>query len=298
MSTSDLARARPIDAPPGQALDRHGPDWRQWVLGNLGRGCAPLDMVADMVAKVWSFEDASSAIDEGLVALKLPGHWRPAQPTFPASNHLLLSDGRQVSVLARFRKPRIVLMGGVLTATECSELISYAVAKGLSRSVVVEGQTGDGVGHEGRTSSSVCMTRAESPLIETLERRLCEITGWPLTHGEGLQVLQYAPGQEYRPHFDWFDPAHPGSASHLATGGQRVATTVVYLKVPDSGGGTTFPSAGVEVLPPVGGAVFFQDVDVLGRPDAMTLHGGLPVDVGLKVVATYWQREGPFQAAR
>ena len=36
---------------------------------------------------------------------------------------------------------------------------------------------------------------------------------------------------EYRPHHDYFDPAHPGTAHVLQRGGQRVGTLVMYLSL-------------------------------------------------------------------
>ena len=60
-----------------------------------------------------------------------------------------------------------------------------------------------------------------------------------MERGEGIQILHYLPGAEYKPHYDYFDPAQPGTASILRRGGQRVATLVMYLSEPARGGGTT-----------------------------------------------------------
>ena len=54
----------------------------------------------------------------------------------------------------------------------------------------------------------VPLGRGETPLIDTIERRIAALLRWPLEHGEGMQVLRYRPGAEYRPHHDYFDPAH------------------------------------------------------------------------------------------
>ncbi len=62
-------------------------------------------------------------------------------------------------------------------------------------------------------------------------------------NGEGLQVLRYGPGAEYRPHYDYFDPEQPGTPAILKRGGQRVASLVMYLNTPTRGGATTFPDA-------------------------------------------------------
>ena len=110
--------------------------------------------------------------------------------------------------------------------------------------------------------------------------------------GEGLQVLHYLPGAEYKPHHDYFDPAKAGTPSIVARGGQRVGTLVMYLNAPDKGGGTTFPDVALAVAPIKGNAVFFS----YDRPHPITrtLHGGAPVIAGEKWVATKWLREGRF----
>jgi prolyl 4-hydroxylase len=164
----------------------------------------------------------------------------------------------------------------------------------METSGVVDNQTGLGVIHEASTSSGIGFSRGATPLLATLESRLAQLTNWPITHGEGIQILRYQPGQQYKPHFDWFDPIEPGSTSHLKNGGQRVGTTVVYLSLPKLGGRTSFPEVGLEVAPTLGGAIFFNNVDFLGVPDPLSLHAGMPVEHGEKIVATYWQREAEF----
>ena len=71
-------------------------------------------------------------------------------------------------------------------------------------------------------------------------------------------------------------------------------TVLVYLQSQEVGGGTAFPSCGLAVCPQPGSAVIFRNVDVTGRRDPASLHAGLPVVQGEKVVMTYWQRAGPY----
>jgi prolyl 4-hydroxylase len=134
--------------------------------------------------------------------------------------------------------------------------------------------------------------RGEHALIATVEQRIAELLRWPLAHGEGLQILRYRPGAEYRPHHDYFDPAQPGTTRILQRGGQRVGTLVMYLNTPEGGGATTFPEVGLDVAPVRGNALFFS----YERPHASTrtLHGGAPVTAGEKWVATKWLRQGVF----
>lgn len=271
-----------------QLLDLHGPQWREWVLNNLARQCTPQSMFERMVAETWAEADAAAALDEALATLGQLPAWRAPLPA------VRIAPGSPVTVLARLARPHAVLLGNLLSPEECQALMAYALRKGLKASGVVDWATGHSVQHGARTSSSVFFTRAETPLIDAVENRLATLTGWPVSHGEGLQILRYEPGQQYRPHHDWFDPAQPGSATHLQRGGQRVGTTVIYLAAAQAGGGTSFPKAGLEVAPPAGGAIFFRNLTLHGQPDDLSLHAGTPVEQGVKIVMTYWQREQAF----
>ena len=118
-----------------------------------------------------------------------------------------------------------------------------------------------------------------------------------VTPREPIQILHYMPGAEYKPHWDYFDPAHPGNEKVLATGGQRVATLVMYLNGVESGGSTVFPEVGIDVLPRKGNAVYFAYATEDGQLDRRTLHGGSPVIAGEKWIATKWLRERAYAPA-
>jgi len=110
-----------------------------------------------------------------------------------------------------------------------------------------------------------------------------------LENGEGLQILHYGVGAEYKPHNDYFDASEPGGEVLLQRGGQRVATVVMYLNTPAGGGATVFPDGHFEVAAIKGNAVFFS----YDRAHEMTrtLHAGAPVKQGEKWIATKWLRE-------
>jgi prolyl 4-hydroxylase len=195
---------------------------------------------------------------------------------------------RDIKVLMTVAHPRVILFGGLLSNNECDELVALSRAR-MTASQVVDSATGGEVAHEGRTSSGFGFHRGATPLIDRIERRIATLLKWPLEQGEGLQILRYRVGQEYRPHHDYMDPALPGAAAFLARGGQRVASLVMYLNTPHGGGATNFPEVGLEVAAVKGNAVFFS----YDRPHPSTksLHGGMPVLEGEKWVATKWLRE-------
>ncbi|MEY4256147.1 MAG: hypothetical protein RLZZ141_1374 [Pseudomonadota bacterium] len=274
-------------------LSIHGADWYQWVIDNLERQCDPIGMYDRMVEKVWTHDQAILALDAAVQLTGRDPNWKPPAPVLPSQDWLQIGP-RNVSVLLRSEKPRAALIDGLLSAEECQSLIEFAFSRGLRTSGVVDDLTGESVEHQARTSTSVSFKRGETPLIAELENRMTQLTSWPIERGEGLQILRYQHGQQYKPHLDAFRSDLEGGKRHLQRGGQRVATTVIYLASPVEGGETAFPNSALKMKPKVGGAVFFHDLDPLGRIDPTSLHAGNPVVEGEKIVATYWQREGAF----
>jgi prolyl 4-hydroxylase len=205
---------------------------------------------------------------------------------------VLQAGDREVQVLTSMRSPRVLVFGGLLAPEECDEMVELARQR-LARSETVKLDTGASEVNEARTSEGMFFTRGENEVCQRIEARIAALLQWPLENGEGLQVLRYRPGAEYKPHYDYFDPAQPGTPGILKRGGQRVASLVMYLNTPARGGATIFPDVHLEVGPVKGNAVFFS----YDRPHPMTrsLHGGAPVIEGEKWVATKWLREGRFE---
>lgn len=273
------------------AIDSHGAEWRDWVFTNVRAGCDHADMAQRMVAAGWIASAAAEAI---AFASKPQEHpvtpcVRPELPLIGVSQ----IEEQSVAVTMRLAAPAIAVCENVLSAEECEQLIAYAELRGLLPSTVVDETDGSAVPHPERSSTGVMLARVETDLVTKIERRLATLTSWPIDHGEGLQILRYAPGQEYRPHFDAFPDGRAGDV-HRAKGGQRVNTILVYLRSPECGGGTVFPNLGLTLRPQRGAAIMFHNVDASGNRANETLHGGEIVQAGEKIVLTYWQREEAY----
>ncbi len=276
-------------------------DLRRWIVAQAEAGCRPDDVLAAMKTSGWSEDVALEAMERTLrerldeVGQRpkelLPPPSQVPEPALAGATEVVLHDGHRIRVLTTMRQPRVLVFGGLLTDAECVGLMALAAPR-LLRSETVDNATGGSEVNAARTSDGMFFERGEAPLIRTLEARIAELLRWPVDHGEGLQILRYRPGAEYKPHHDYFDPAHSGTARILQRGGQRVGTLVMYLNTPEGGGATTFPDVGLEVAPVRGNAVFFS----YERPhvSTKTLHGGAPVTAGEKWVATKWLREGVF----
>lgn len=131
--------------------------------------------------------------------------------------------------------------------------------------------------------------------MEKLEERISKWTQIPPNHGESFHLLKYENGQEYKPHFDFFDPSLPGMSNFLGTAGQRTATVLLYLETPEQGGETIFPDADVKVPAIRGDAVLFWSHTPDHNLDRKSRHGGMPVQSGIKYVATKWIRENVWK---
>lgn len=275
------------------------PELRQWIVAQASAGHSPEVVLKSMMASGWQEEVAVAALEDTLRGY-LVDHARanglPAPVLVPdpmsMDGETVLSCGdREVSVVASMRSPRVVVLGGFLSHAECDELTELARVR-LARSETVQLDTGGSEVNEARTSEGMFFNRGENEVCQRIEARIAAMLEWPVENGEGIQVLRYKPGAQYRPHYDYFDPAQPGTPSILKRGGQRVATVVMYLNTPGRGGATTFPDVHFEASPVKGNAVFFS----YDRPHPMTrsLHGGAPVIEGEKWVATKWLRQGRF----
>lgn len=275
------------------------PELRKWIIEQAQAGHQPEAVLASMRASGWDEDTAIEALESTLTEFlaqkskeaELPPAVPVPDPDIAESPTIVRAGDRDVSVLFQAKLPRVVSFGNLLSHEECDRLIALASPR-MERSQTVVNATGDSEVNEARTSRGMFFTRGENELCKRIEMRIAALLRWPFENGEGLQILNYAPGAEYKPHYDYFDPAHTGTPKILQRGGQRVGTIVMYLNTPEKGGGTTFPDAGIEVFPIKGNAIFFSYDRA--HPTTKTLHGGAPVIAGEKWVATKWLREGRF----
>lgn len=257
----------------------------EWAQHNLERGCTPESLVHSLLDNGYD-----EAVARRVALRAVPG----CGPRIPGAEGLPFIDlpDRRVHVASVLEDPCVVVVRDFLSPVECSELIDESRER-LARSTTVSRETGAAELHESRTSDGCFFQRGENPLIDRIEKRIAALLHWPIENGEGLQVLRYGIGGEYRPHFDYFDPELPGSSIHLKRGGQRLGTFLMYLNTPDAGGHTSFPRIGLNVAPVAGQACFFIS-STLGLNDQRSEHASIPVSAGEKWVATKWLREGAF----
>ena len=212
-------------------------------------------------------------------------------PQLDTSGAMVDAGDKWVNVLQRVHAPDLCVFSNLLGAAECEALIEAAKPR-LLRSRTINTQTGAEALNRHRTSDGMFFTRFENAIVQRVELRVARLLRWPVQNFEGMQVLRYRPGAQYKPHYDYFDTGEPATPALLARGGQRVATLIMYLQAPERGGATVFPDAAISVPPIRGSAVFFSYAEA--TPDSLSLHGGAPVEAGEKWIATLWLRARKF----
>jgi prolyl 4-hydroxylase len=286
-------------------------EWNKWIAENLQRGCTQQSMIEEMVKKGFDAAYAQQAIttvrskaSQTARVIQSPTSTspladKPAKYVYDAPKvgrgNFVYPDGTPVDVVMRMDKPEIVVFANVLSKEECELLIERAKPK-MQRSTTINNESGAREVIANRTSQGCFFKPKEDIFIANIEARIASIMQWPEENGEGLQVLNYQIGGEYKPHFDYFPPKNPGSTQHIQKHGQRVSTFIVYLNDVPEGGETGFPSAGVSVAAKQGNAVYFRYMNAQGQLDPLSLHAGCPVKEGEKWIITKWMRERPYTA--
>lgn len=203
----------------------------------------------------------------------------------PLSLHLSNSSSGPAQITLLHEDPCIRLVQNLITAEE-AELLVRTYSSLLKPSTVSRNDN-DKSSSSSRTSSSAFLPAGgvNNKLLLDIENRLVLITGIPISHWETLQLTKYTKGQEYKPHFDWFDDS----------GNNRTLTVFVYLNdVPrENGGETEFTDLNLSIQPKVGNAVIWFNCIARGKEvvcDSNTKHAGKPPVVGEKYGLNCWAR--------
>ena len=154
----------------------------------------------------------------------------------------------------------------------------------------------DDLGIANFRTSETCDLDWRDPVVGDVDRKIADLLGLSLAAGEPLQGQRYAPGQEFKPHTDTFEPGGYDYLVHTADNGQRTWTAMIYLNEPEDGGATRFKAIGKTIQPETGKLLAWNNLLPDGRPNPATLHQGMKVRPGMKYVLTKWFRQRPNTA--
>ena len=147
-----------------------------------------------------------------------------------------------------------------------------------------------------RTSQSSHLSHLKSPVAQRIDDKICKTLGVRVEYSEGIQAQRYDVGQQFKPHWDFFEAGTPSYLGLVGVRGNRTWTFMVYLNEGMEGGGTRFTELGHTFQPKTGMALIWHNLNRDGTPNKATMHAGEPVTAGYKVIITKWFRsigDGP-----
>ncbi|WP_082604331.1 2OG-Fe(II) oxygenase [Acidovorax sp. Root217] len=201
----------------------------------------------------------------------------------------------QIPLATRFPSDRAAIysIDNFLSVGECSRLCRIAFAH-LSPSATTSGETGI----QYRRSKTAHLGLIDSVLVADVDRRVSELLGLSGSPSEPLQAHVYQPGDEFKPHTDYFKSIE--LKRFRLTPGQRVLTVLIYVQEPDEGGETVFTEIGLSIRPRQGSVLIWSNLALDGELNPYTRHASAPVIRGQKVVLTKWfnQREEPLVVSK
>jgi hypothetical protein len=190
------------------------------------------------------------------------------------------------------RTPRVSVAENFLTPELCDWLVARAKPK-IARAKTF-GVEGKAALDDARNNSAAEFNFAEMDIVLALIRaRIAALTGLPPAGMENPQVLHYAVGQRFAPHYDFLDMRQPGVPETIAQGGQRQATFLVYLNDNFDAAETFFLKLDWRYRGGKGDAILFWNTDPAGTPDMASLHAGLAPTRGEKWLLSQWIRRAP-----
>lgn len=145
-----------------------------------------------------------------------------------------------------------------------------------------------------RTSETCDFVAIKDPMVQEIESRISKTIGICLPYSETIQVQRYDVGQEFKAHHDYFAPNTESFKKFATEMGQRTWTFMVYLNNTPKGGGTRFTKLEPEAktfYPEQGTAVIWNNLGEDGVPNIKSMHHGMPVEEGKKVIITKWFRD-------
>ena len=212
-------------------------------------------------------------------------------------------------------QPLVVSVRGFIDDDECDYIQTQAGPTMAYSGVSLMDKDKGRPASDWRTSQSTFLhARADTPTLYTIEQRTASLTRIPRQNQEDVQVLRYGHSEKYDAHHDFFNPAlyqaSPDTLKLTENGRRnRQATVFWYLSDVAKGGETVFPrfggapqprdfkrcDVGLKAKPEKGKVIIFYDLLPNGQMDDLSLHGGCPVEEGVKWAANKWVWNAPMQ---
>ena len=141
-----------------------------------------------------------------------------------------------------------------------------------------------------RNSTTADLCHLKSPAAIKLDEKICRTIGIRREYSEGIQAQRYEVGQQFKAHYDYFEPDSAIYRRVCGIRGNRTWTFMVYLNDGMEGGATRFRHLDLAIEPKAGMAVIWNNLTPDGTPNPCSMHAGEPVTRGHKVIITKWFR--------
>jgi hypothetical protein len=182
-------------------------------------------------------------------------------------------------------RAEIFTLDGFMDDAHCAKLTALIDAN------LRPSELGDRRGYDDfRTSRTANLGHLDDPVAVATDDLICRTLGIRAEFSEGIQGQRYDVGQQFKPHYDAFQPGSESFNRFASVRGNRTWTFMVYLNDVAGGGATRFTELDLAVTPKSGRALFWNNLNADGTPDLATKHAGEPVTNGEKVVITKWFR--------
>lgn len=255
--------------------------WLNWTRENVNRGCDLADLCREIRTKgpkpPWLTSEAAP------LSLDATYDYRHSASIVPK-----LSKETRTEAFARVGNSNFQLYIGI-------DFLPLDLCRSLAEKIVRSSRPSTLTAAEPdqyfRTSSTCDLALLDNSDARATDALISESMGIPLALSEMIQGQLYEPGQQFKPHTDYFTPDTPEFLEHAVHGGQRTWTFMIYLEAPDEGGATYFPSLDLHVPNRVGTAVVWNNLNSDGDGNPCSLHEGTKVHAGRKIIITKWFRD-------
>lgn len=179
-------------------------------------------------------------------------------------------------------------VGDFMTASECERMIALTDEKAKPSTVY------DHTENKGFRTSYSGDVDPQDRFVRKIDRRIDDLLGIDPVLGESIQGQRYRPGQEFKPHHDYFHPQTAYFDLEMKRGGQRCYTAMVFLNEVEAGGTTDFVDLDLSIVPKPGVLLAWNNALPDGQLNWNTIHAGTPVQAGVKYIITKWYRTRPW----
>ncbi len=272
--------------------------WQDWIAINMERDCNINDMYDILVANDFcptliknrlqltgtDTLQVNSVVDKNhhVSNVEPQSVYRPSH-IINANEGVFLANAEKI---ATENKLQLFKMDNFLNAHECYELLS--VIRGSLRESTITNQSGTLKNY--RTSKTCDLSLINHPLVNSIDQRICDALGIDASYSEPIQAQWYDNEQEFKAHTDYFEPNSKEFEIHAKVRGQRTWTFMIYLNNTLAGGATNFSRVKQVFLPKRGTAVIWNNLTTEGKENIESMHCGMPVENGFKVIITKWFR--------